>query len=245
MNSTCVPSYSLATAHSAKISSSSAERDGTGLPSPSTCDAVHDDEKPMAPPVNASRNNCCICATWAGVARSCDRGISHHHAAHRRVPGHERHVERGASAIDGIEVLARRVPSPRHAGAQRLERHAFDARQHAHDVVAVGVGERRDGEPAVAPDHGRDAVQRRRREPRVPEDLRVEMRVDVDEPRCDDQTVGVDGLARGFAERARRGNAHDAAVAHADVGVPAGRARAIDDESTGNCEIEHCSPFDV
>ena len=69
--------------------------------------------------------------------------------------------------------------------------------------------------------------------------------MDVDEPRRHDQAVGVDGLAGAFAARAGRGNAHDAAVAHTNVGAPAGRTCAVHDESTGNCKIEHCSPFDV
>ena len=55
-------------------------------------------------------------------------------------------------ALDLVEVLGGRRPVPRHALAQRLERHALDAGQHAHQVVAVGgvVGQRCDGEAAVA-----------------------------------------------------------------------------------------------
>src|SRR2546425_12519663 len=52
-----------------------------------------------------------------------------------------------------------------------------------------------------------------------PEDLRVHMRVAVDETGCDDQAVGVDDLARALANPTDRG---DPAVAHGDVGVIAG-----------------------
>ena len=63
--------------------------------------------------------------------------------------------------------------------------HALDPRHHPHDVVDVArVAERRDREPAVAADDGGDAVQRRRRAHRVPQDLRVVVRVDVDEARA-------------------------------------------------------------
>ena len=89
--------------------------------------------------------------------------------------------------------------------AQRLERHALDARQHAHEVVAVGgvVRQRRDGEAAVAGERGGDAVQRRRRERAVPEHLRVVVRVHVDEAGRDDLAGGVDG-DRGLVGDARR-----------------------------------------
>ena len=95
---------------------------------------------------------------------------------------------------------------------EALERHALDAREHAHQVVARPGRERRDREAAVAADHGRDAVERARRERRVPEGLRVVVGVDVDEAGRDDEARGVDRLRaparrRGRARRcARRGS---------------------------------------
>ena len=113
------------------------------------------------------------------------------------------------------------APVPRHAFLQRADRHALDARQHVQQVVGVLGLERRDREAAVAADHGRDAVQRRRRERGVPEHLRVVVRVDVDEAGRDHLAVGVDRARRLVVDVADRG---DAPVGDAEVGAPA-RAR--------------------
>ena len=71
--------------------------------------------------------------------------------------------------------------------------------------------------------------------------LRVVVRVDVDEAGRDDEAVGV--------ELARAGPLHvadldDRAVAHADVGGARGRARPVDDGATADDEVElgHCQP---
>ena len=58
-------------------------------------------------------------------------------------------------------------------------------------LAVLGAG-RRDREAAVAGDDGGDAVEARRRERRVPEHLRVVVRVDVDEPGRDDVAAGVE-----------------------------------------------------
>ena len=141
-------------------------------------------------------------------------------------------------ALEGVEVLGGRAPRPRHALAERLEGHALDPGQHPHEVLAVGgvVGQRGDGEAAVAGEHGGDAVQRRRREGAVPEDLGVEVGVDVDEARCDDLAGGVDG-ALGVAVDLADGD--DAAVLDADVGAAARCAGAVDDVAAPDDQIEH------
>ncbi len=130
----------------------------------------------------------------------------------------------------------KRAPVPRHAFGECGERHAFDAGQHPHQVVAVLGSERRDREAAVAADHGRDAVQRRRRQRRVPEHLGVVVRVDVDESGRDDLAVGVDRARRLLVDVADR---RDPAVADSDVGDPAGRTRAVDDRSIADDHVEH------
>ena len=96
-----------------------------------------------------------------------------------------------------------------HAGpaSSACQRHALDPRHHPHHVVAVLRRQRRDREAAVAADHGGDAVQRRRAAPRVPQELRVVVRVDVDEARRDHQPVGVDHPPRLFVDLA---DEHDA-----------------------------------
>ena len=136
-----------------------------------------------------------------------------------------------------------RRPVPRHAVAQRLERHALDPGQHAHEVVAVGgVGrQRRDGEAAVARERGGDAVQRRRRERAVPEHLGVVVGVHVDEARRDHLAGGVDG--GGAASASTRADLHDAVAVDADVGPAPRRAGAVDHVTAGDHDVEHGTPL--
>src|SRR5207248_2643319 len=79
--------------------------------------------------------------------------------------------------------------------------HALEGAEHE---VAVRRARGRDAEAAV-PHHDRgDAVPGRDGEHAVPEDLRVVVRVDVDEPGRDDGTVGVEDAGGGTLHRADR-----------------------------------------
>ncbi len=80
----------------------------------------------------------------------------------------------------------------------------FDARHHPLDVVDVVGTERRDREAAVAADHGRHAVQRRRRQTGIPQHLGVVVRVHVDEARRDHEPGGVDRARRRLRSSSRR-----------------------------------------
>ena len=85
--------------------------------------------------------------------------------------------------------------------------------------------ERREGEPAVAGHDRRDAVQARRRRGRVPEELRVVVRVRVDEAGRDDQAVGVDDLVRGIVVDRRRRRRRDRRAPRRRPAAPARRCR--------------------
>ena len=80
--------------------------------------------------------------------------------------------------------------------------------------------------PQLPGERSRDAVERRRAEVGIPERLGVEVGVDVDESGRDDAAVGVDRPAGRFVGRA---DGDDHAVADADVGASARRARSVDD----------------
>ena len=94
----------------------------------------------------------------------------------------------------------------------------------------------REREAAVAADHGGHAVQRRRRQRLIPEDLRVVVRVQVDEPGNEREAVGVDRAARALVDASER---HDPPVADADVGWPRRRTGSVDDAAVADEHIEH------
>jgi hypothetical protein len=155
------------------------------------------------------------------------------------VTHHEAHVHHRRHRGYPIEELGRGTPVPRHPLLQRFERHAFDARQHAHEVVGRLTEQRRDGESAVAGHHGGHAVQRRRRARGIPEHLRIVMRVDVDEAWRHHEPGRVDDPCTGRAQRARWRDLGDVSVAHPDVGHPRRRASAVDERSPHHHHIEH------
>ena len=66
---------------------------------------------------------------------------------------------------------------------------------------------------------------------RIPEQLRVVVGMDVDEPGGHDETVGLNRATTRVVDGAE---AHDAAVTDADVGAEAGRSRPVDDRSSTN-----------
>ena len=154
-------------------------------PAASLCVRAQLDEKPSPPAARLASSSARIASRSAAVASPF---VARSPITTRRIvewPTRKPGVGR-ERAVDAVEVLAEAPPVPRHAFGERGERHALDPRQHAHQVVAVLGSERRDREAAVAADHRRDAVQRRRRQRRVPEHLRVVVRVDVDEAGRDD-----------------------------------------------------------
>ena len=141
-----------------------------------------------------------------------DRVGAHHDAPERRVPGEEAGVDRGAARLDPLEVVAERLPVPRQALLQRRERDALDPGHQPRQIVDVLVGGGREREPAVAAEHGGDAVHRRRARRRVPQQLRVVVRVEVDEAGRDHEVGRVDRARRALVDVA---DLDDPAVADA------------------------------
>ena len=137
--------------------------------------------------------------------------LAHHVGAHGAVGDLGADVDGPAAAVEGVEVLGEGLPLPRHALGQGGAGDVLDALHQADQpLVAVGVGR---GEPdtAVAGDQRGDTVPAARGEHLVPRGLAVVVGVDVDPPRRDQQTVGVDGAGRGLA--AVVADAGDASVA--------------------------------
>src|SRR6185369_6783153 len=121
------------------------------------------------------------------------------------------------------------------ARLERGERHALDVLERPQDQLAMRRPRRRDAEAAVA-DHDRgDAVPRGDREHAVPEDLRVVVRVDVDEARRDDESARVERARGGTAEPPDLG---DATGSDADVALAARGARAVDQGAAADRQVE-------
>src|SRR5262249_18055650 len=68
-----------------------------------------------------------------------------------------------------------------------------------------------------------------------PEELRVVVRVEVDESGRDDHAAGVERALR--RRRTETADARDATVAHADVGAIALRARPVDDDAVPDDDV--------
>ena len=165
------------------------------------------------------------------------RVVPKHDPAKGRVPDEESGVD-GDRSVEAAEPVAVGGPVPLQPGGQRLDRDPLDPGHHPHQVVGVLGAGRREGEATVAAEHRGDPVVRRRARRRVPRKLRVVVRVQVDEPRSQDETVGVDRALRRLAV----GVEDDAAVTNTDVGTTAGGTGAVDDVGTADQDVEHECP---
>ena len=117
-------------------------------------------------------------------ARLVEGALAHDVGAQRGVPDVGRVVDALGQRVDGVEVFAEGGPRPVDAGRHRRGRDVFGAFEVAHDQRALFGARRREGETAVAHDGGRRAVPRGAGAEMVPEDLRVHVRVTVDEARA-------------------------------------------------------------
>ena len=126
---------------------------------------------------------------------------------------------------------------------ERGARNVLDALHQADQPVLVARPHRREADAAVARDDGGDTVSARRLQQAVPADLAVVVGVDVHESRRDDLSGRVDRLGRVALQRrvARpaAANLDDLAVLDAHVGSESVRARAVDDGSASDLEVEH------
>ena len=152
---------------------------------------------------------------------------------------HEEAGVDGGPAVEACQPVAERRPLPVEAGAQRVERHALDPGQHPGEVVLLVGRCGRQREAAVAAEHRRDAVLHRRARGRIPEQLRVVVRVQVDEARVRRLPLRVDGFRRLLVDVADR---DDPPVAHAHVAMSGGCAGAVDDLGVSDEQIQHEQP---
>ena len=126
------------------------------------------------------------------LRRALGRRVAHDISADRRMADENRDVDSAALALEHLQVLRDGFEIPAHAGAQHLERHAFDLREVLHHEFAVARAAGRDGEAAVADDRRGDAERRRGRRPGIPGELRVVVRMVIDDAGHEREPVAVD-----------------------------------------------------
>ena len=144
-------------------------------------------------------------------------------------------VDRLRQPLHGGQVFGEALPSPVDARQHCFGRDVLDRGQTAREPLALLGTARRQREAAIAHDHGGDAVPAGAAAEPVPRDLRIHVRVAVDEARRDDQAVGVD---RALGDRGHASDLDDAPAGDSHVAAVAGGTRAIDDRSVADQEIE-------
>jgi len=160
--------------------------------------------------------------------------LAHGVDAERAVPDVRADVRPERQRREVAHVLRERFPAPRDAGLHGRRRHVLDAFHQVHEEVAVGRLAGREADAAVAHHQRGDAVPRRRRAQRVPGDLGVEVRVDVDEAGRDDGAARVDDLAGRAVVAA---DADDAIAGDGDVGLEGQPSAAIDHQAAADHEV--------
>ena len=160
---------------------------------------------------------------------------AHDLAPQGAVPHQEPGVD-AEPAVQDVEVLTEGRPVPRHAVLQGGEGHSLDLGHHLTDVVRilrVDGGERK---ATVAPDDGGHAVHVGGGGQRIPEQLRVVVRVRVDHAGHDRQPPASNSVVAHFVDLA---DGNDPAVTDSDIGEAAGFPGPIDDRAGSDDVVEH------
>jgi hypothetical protein len=142
-------------------------------------------------------------------------------------------------ALEAREVVGKGLPVPRQPLFERAEGHPLDPSHHPPEVVDIVGAQWREREPAVPGDHRRDSVDVGRRRSGIPQQLRVVVRVRVDDPRRHDQPADVHRARRGLVDVTHR---DDPPVADPDVGPGARTPGPVDHGAASQQYVQHGSP---
>ena len=146
-------------------------------------------------------------------------------------------VDVPASGVEVVEVVGEGRPLPGEALVQDRAGQVLDTLHEGDELRSVSVVDGGEPDPAVARDHGRHPVRRRRRERLVPGGLAVVVGVDVDEAGGDHRTVGIDLTSPAAGHPS---DLDDDPVGDRHVGEPGRRAGAVDDvPSTDHQVCDH------
>ena len=172
----------------------------------------------------------------AFVGRPFHGFLAHHVQPRRRMPDERADVDRRAAFFDRVEVLLEGLERPFVAQPrlQRVEAHPFDFLERAHDESAMLGARRRDAEAAIAHHHRGHAVPWRYGHHAVPQDLRIVVRVDIDEAGGDHAAARLDRRGRLAGSLAHGG---DFAVLDRDVAVARWGPGAVDYRTARDLEV--------
>ena len=160
--------------------------------------------------------------------RPLDGSRAHDELAERAVPHQGRDID-AEFAAHRVEILPKRGKAPRHARLQSGKGDRFDSLEASENLIAIRLFARRQRQAAVAGNHRGDAMITRRRRQRIPQKLRIEVGVKIDEPWRHRQPIGVDDTLGAAADAA---GLDDLAVLHCDVAEIRGQTAAVINSST-------------
>ncbi len=137
-------------------------------------------------------------------------------------------------ALQPIQPVTERGPPPVQPGPQRVQRHAFHARQHPGEVVLLLSGGGRQRKPAITTEDRGDAVLHRRAGGRVPKQLRVVVGVQVNKTWRKRQTLRINSFRGQLIDVTDRG---DQPILNADGAAPSWRPSAVDDVGVADEQV--------
>ena len=120
--------------------------------------------------------------------------VAHDVGTHRTVRHLRGDIDGSIQPLQRIKVFGKRLPVPGHTLGERAAGNIFHPLHQAHQPLLSIRCRRRKANAAVTHDHGGHAMPRGRRHFLIPGGLTVIVRVDIDKPRRDHASGGVDFL---------------------------------------------------
>ena len=158
----------------------------------------------------------------------------HHEQSGCGVGDHAADVDDAGHRVEHVEVFAVGLPPPWQTGFEHVCRDVLDTFHELDEERAIARTHGRKTDATIAHHRGGDAVPRRGAHLGIPGNLRVVVRVDVDEPGRDEQPIGVECLASKADVVA---DGRDASGVDRDVRGERGAAGAVDDLAAAYDEV--------
>ena len=180
-----------------------------------------------------------------GVGRCCVvvAALTHYVVAQRHV-WHLCADVHDVGCVDAVEVLLEGFPTPGHTFVQRCTRDVFHAFHERNECAFLARPHRRKADAAIAHHDRGHAMPATGCERLVPAHLAVVMRVDVNEPRCEQVATCVDdptriGRPTCAGPPAPRNDRGDGRAINDNTAVECRRAAAIDDARVTDDQVVH------